>query len=75
MASSVSSSRWTTSPPQTSQIPRMAGGWRHRVVGPAVDADPAGGQAPQHHLGRDLEVDDQVEGVGGQDLVEPSRPA
>ncbi len=66
MASSVSSSRWITSPPQTSQVQLISGGEK-RVVGPAVDAHPPGGQPAQHLAGVDLDVDGQVEVVGGED--------
>ena len=41
-------------------------GGRERVVGPAVDADPAGGQPAQDLAGVDLDVDGQVQVVGGQ---------
>ena len=71
MASSVSSSRWMTSPPQTSQVQLISGRRRQRVVGPAVDADPAGGQPAQDLAGVDLDVDGQVEVERGQDVGQP----
>ena len=61
MASSVSSSRCTTSPPHLSQIQPIVAGLVDRVVGAAVDAHPALGDALEHDVLGHVEVDDEVE--------------
>ena len=70
MASSVSSSRWTTSPPQTSQVQSTVGAVVDVVVGAAVDADPPAGEAVEDDLGGHLEVEHEVERLVGEDSLE-----
>src|SRR3546814_9153175 len=48
--------------------PAVLGGHVDGVVCTAVGADPAGGEALEHDVGGDHEVDDEVEGLGLGDL-------
>src|SRR3546814_146084 len=48
--------------------PAVLGGHVDGVVCTAVGADPAGGEALEHDVGGDQEVDDEVEGLGLGDL-------